>query len=390
MLLNTVKFRSIIMQVTETIDQFFQSTGSSQKYIITSQGNHVLAPAGSTDHDPTTRQPIGTLIEQQSMNYFNDSVLMSRGIILNGSGLSITTSGVAGGSHALRIPRGKAVYGEMVNRKTITSQYIAISMFVKVDGGGVPIIGYMNDEKAHFTITLDGAEAPYDIEGDNIQVHGPLSDGSYRFRIRLDIGKSSVTDIGIGKSKPNLGGCLISKVQIEKDIWTSYIPTNGSPASRSGDSVFKKLTHGIHYNKDQGTIEVKYTPMKGSGGAVCVLHDSTKKNYIVVGDIGTGEIAKLKSDDHTKDAIIGAYSSRMWEPDSIIRASFSGYGVRTCLEHDGSICYLKEYNTFKTSNIDTITVASDIDGRQFSGHISYIKLYGRTFTEDELKGGTAS
>lgn len=75
----------------------------------------------------------------------------------------------------------------------------------------------------------------------------------------------------------------ISKIQIEKDRWTSYIPTTSGPVTRPAETVSLALVDGENFNDQQGTVEVTFIPTPGSEGSALTLRNTAFDTYLAVG-----------------------------------------------------------------------------------------------------------
>lgn len=367
-----------------TVNSFFSTTRTTPKYVINENKEHVTTPGGEVaiDYSPNTGNQLGILVEGESTNLFRDSTNFIT--CIKSDTVSISNTSIAGSDKSVSItPNDEGWIGDTV---TSTDGFISVSFFVTQTNMQKPVMGYYNDEKASFCITIDGIDVNMSTVVSSIE--GPMADMSYRVRARFVVSKNIPITVLIKKSKFHKNGISISNIQIESGVWTSYTPTSGITVTREGETIYRNLTHGVDINKDQGTFDISYSPTPGTKGSAFTALKSDWSEYIAFGH---------QLDDKNEPAAVRFFTSSssmgvdrsyhhpsVVRPYTTIRASYSGYGVRTVIHGVPKIANLKDYDSFKNGKLNRIQFGESYDGEHFNGHIHFLNIYARTFNDEEI------
>lgn len=372
--------------MTQTnIASFFQTTRDFPKYVINQDRElKTVAPFNiAIDHSPNSGKRLGILVEQGSTNHFTDSENMVVGV-QKSANVAINPKSIAGSpcSASISASREMAYIGCNTN---ITTSHVAISFYVLQSNLQRPVIGYSEDENTTIVIRLNDADI--NIGASNIEVQGPMNDLSYRVRIVVPF-YAPVTNFKIMKTARQSIGFQLSRIQVEPQVCTSYIPTTGTVKSRLAETVYRNLTHGVDINEDQGTFDVLFSASHNSKGSAMMLSNHNTSEFLAFGhqydESGYPEALRFSTMSthipvplrHHNEAIRKRYTG--------IRACYSGYGVRGVVNKTPFIAHLKALDSFQTYKYNRLSFGESYDGTHFSGHIHLINAYARTFTDDEL------
>lgn len=363
------------------ITSFFSTDRTFEKWIVDSTRTHTTIEGGVVPVDYYANGNIrGILVEDASENLFPDSTSFSHSDISFTGGAEVSSSSVGGSSSSVFIDNSDEDEYMTCSFSDIEAEYISISFFVS---GKSSVYG--------MRILLNGRKM--NVRGSDLEEDGPFSDGSYRFRVRAFVPGGVVSSISIGKEFTQSGDFNFSNVQVEKDKWTSYIPTTNGPESREKEKVYRNLTHGLDYNKDQGTMDLIYSPTPGSVGAAMTFRDSEWDEWVSVGvqtgETGSPENARFSSSSSSIGSMTSySHESLITSYHSFVRFCFSGYGVRVINVNDttGRIGYLKDFDSFLNGIPDRVVFGECYDETHFTGHINLLNIYARTFNDDEMRG----
>lgn len=367
-----------------SVAEFFRTTRDFDKYVVNQDRKlSKVAPFQiPIDYSPNSGNQLGILVEQASTNHFPDSENMVSGV--QTSNVSILNKEVSGSIKSANFPKGStnAYIGANVN---INSPRVGISFYAIMSNLQRPTIGYLADAKTSLSIQLNGRE--FTPAGQYIDVQGPMNDLSYRVRVVLET-KLPITNIKIVQSRNQLVGVNLSRIQIEPELCTSYIPTTGTKASRPAETVYRNLTHGLDFNKNQGTFDVLFTAAAGSSGSAMTLLYDDWSEYVALGHQRdeTGEAEALRF--HTSSTHIPVplrhHHSGIRDRYTAVRFSYSGYGVRGVVHRTPYIAHLKAFDSFYNNKFNRMHFGESYDGTHFSGHIHLVNAYARTFNDEEL------
>lgn len=360
-----------------SVTSFFSTDRTSQKWIVNSNGTHTTIQGGVVPVDHHANGDIrGILVEDASQNLFPNSTSYSHSSLSFSSGASVVSASIGGSSNAVRIGSTSQDEYMTCSFNNLSMSYVAITLFVS----GITSFSEMN-------ILLNGSNLNFG--GADVEEEGPFNGGFYRLRVRAFVPSQELSSVAIGKRFFHSGGFDVANVQIERDKWTSYIPTSNGPVSRPKETVFRNLTHRRDYNKDQGTFDVQYTPVPGSVGCAMSFRDSGWNEWVSVG-VQKGELGypeAVRFDSSTIEKSLAAFSQ--WDnitgKECLIRVCYSGYGVRVFNMKEDDVWHLKDFNAFLNGIPDRIVFGECYTGDHFTGHIELLNIYHRTFNEDEMK-----
>lgn len=376
---------------TVSLSSLLTNRGTDDRYVINSSRELELIPASqlAIEHDPFSGDVLGLLTEPASTNHFPDSENLTTGVDITGN-ISVSTKSIAGRP-------ASATFGSNKETKTIGTTFgtpiamdrVAVTFFVRHGDLSTPQVGTSYDDKASLHILVNGVDIFPSIS--EIEVRGPLSDNSYRVRANLRVASGSLTSLHIAVSTINNIKLMdVGGIQVEKDVWTSYMPTTGSPVSRGSTSYEFELTTGQYFNQDQGTFDVAYTPFPNSTGAAMTIGDRTgwSTDHISVG-VQPGYIDKFAygASFKTTNGLRWHYQhdAGAGEKNATVRLCYSGYGVRFCVNSE-TITPLKDFRSFKQVPLTgKIALGEAPDGSIMSGYITLFNYYARTFTDAELQ-----
>lgn len=334
------------------------------KYVISS--SRTLTTVGSgvlpLNHSPTDGSRLGMLIEGEAENVFPDSEELDANVVYEG-GMSRTAVALAGSTHSAHLAAG-ATGWVGANMASTPMEKVAVSVFITT-GVVAPVIGFSDWAGINIAMRINGNEV--NQFGLTKSVEGPMADGAYRLRIIVPVASGVLDSFRVGMvGAPE--EVRVSRIQVEKDRWTSYIPTNGAAVVRAGETVSRVLAAGVNYNQDQGTLKVAFTPTPNSADSVITLRKEDWSAYL---SIDHGDISEESIDS--------------------IRIAFSPYGIRMNLDGTARIFHLKSDEAVSlatsSSTFERIDMGRSYDGTtygHFYGHIESFHLAARTWTDAEL------
>ena len=372
-----------------SLDQYYSTTRTFDKWMINSNRELVTIPAGTVpvDYSPTSGNKLGILVEPYSKNYFIDSEGLSSGVIKS-SGVSRTNTSVSGSQYSLHFNGTWNTEETAGANISLSSDAVALSFFVTMDDGSKPVLGYSGNQDTSFFIMVNGSQI--NLSWSDTEIKGPMLDGSYRVRVRIRLYSGLLDRIEIAKPLHHTIGFSISRIQVEKDHWTSYIPTNGTAQDRPAETIYRNLTHGVDINENQGSFDVVYSPTPGSYGSPMTLLKNDWSEYIAFGhqknEDGYPEVIRFHTDSSIVNTEMRFYDKpeNITESHSAIRASYSGYGVRGLARNATKVSILKDYTSFKNGKLNRIQFGESFDGTYFCGTIHLVNGYLRTLTDDEM------
>lgn len=371
-----------------TLSNFFNTNRTEEKWVMGQSKELVSVPAGqiAIEFDPSTGKKLGILVEGPSTNHVEDSETLSSPNFELNKVIREETS-IAGSSHSFRFD---GIGGVIYNSDTMdASEFFGVTFFIKMEDGSKPSIGHSFSRDCDFYMTHDGYHTEFLLDGSYTAFEGPLADGSYRFRGVLRATTKEATNIGIHvSSKQRKVPFNISRIQIENNTVTSYIPTYGTIQTRDGETVSHTLTPGQEFNNNQGTFDLVFRAAPNTSGAVMTIRDDDWSDVISVGLFQTPSFDKSPIVYQSIDNIEDLYFNDLKLNEGMgtkntIRFSYSGYGVRYSL-NSNNVSYLKDYNSFKNTVPTIMQFGESTEGTHFNGHIAMVRYYGRTMTSSEM------
>ena len=220
------------------------------------------------DHNPTTGESLGLLIEESRTNYVNNSTTLSLATLNGGTGVApqvgtVTTVGPDGVSASItrsQLDRGtgntsndyslvgftpttpSANYSQSIWLKSNDTNNYIILMY---DAGG----GKGNE----FTVTPEWQRFTLDAST-SYKNSGDAATTSPSLIVGLRNGPNS-TNYYTGTTNSQTADILLWGPQIENGTFvTSYIPTDGTTVTRAADVSTSALGVDSFYNQSEGTI----------------------------------------------------------------------------------------------------------------------------------------
>lgn len=376
------------MAMTQTsVAAFFQTTRNFYKYVVSSERKlERVAPFQiPLDYSPNSGKRIGILIEQESTNHFPDSEGMVTGV-QKSSNVAVRVKSIAGSPKAAVFPSGYNSASYIGSNVNIQSEYIAVSFYAMQSNLQRPIVGYGSDPRSTFTVFVNDKEVNMGMVVSDVQ--GPMNDLSYRVRLRIWVPGGNVSNIKIYKTARQSKGMTLSRIQFEPEVWTSYIPTTGTPATRPAETVYRNLTHGIDHNENQGTYDLLFSATPGAKGSPMSLLKSDWSEYVAVAhqsdENGFVEALRFHTSSTHIPVPLRHHDQTLRERYSAVRFCFSGYGVRGVVAGVPDVVKLKAFDSFINGKFNRFHFGASYDGSHFTGHIHLMNAYARTFTDEEL------
>ena len=241
------------------------------------------------DHNPTTRESLGLLIEEQRTNLLTySSAFDNAAWTKTASSITATANVAPDGTQTaqLFIPNSGATIGSgtsLYQRVTLASGAIAISIYVKANQLTTCNLQDSSGNGANFNLSTGVVSSN---TGTGVGSITSVGNGWYR---------CVVTIASISAANPYLyfyptsgtangfNGLYIWGAQLEAGAFpTSYIPTVASQVTRSADSASMTGTNfSSWYNSGQGTLYADAISSYGSAGnwAVLTALDSGSSSY---------------------------------------------------------------------------------------------------------------
>ena len=354
------------------------------------------------DHDPTTGESLGLLIEESRTNLITTNILdwnASSGVILNDN------AGTApdGTNTAVKIIRGAPAAYQNANAAVVnvsTGTPLIMSWYLKAVE--VDSIYFQTNDGGWINGTFDISGGGLQGSGGNLDGHGmyAVGNGWYRCWVKFDSASSSLTlTFHPATSSPISGngsdGALIWGVQLEAGSHiTSYIPTNGSTVTRDQDSPLITGTDFTDfYNQSEGTLvlssDIGYLATANQAAVVFEDTSNQSASFIAMGyntgGGGSGHVGAWYNSSGTTSAFkthnIGitintefrqAFAYKLNDFASVAN------GTTPLTDNSGALTSLIDRVRFGHYHYDGIT----------SGHIRQFKYYPKRLPNAQLQGLT--
>jgi hypothetical protein len=251
---------------------------------------YAAADEARFDHNPTTGESLGLLIEESRNNLINYSEDFGNNWWTKyDCSLSQTASAPDGSNNATIVTRDSTSYGTVFIYKPFgisvtTGESYTISWFVKAGTyagnirldldssgtGGYPLNVYTVTVNLSTGVRTGGASSGYTIT--------PYPDGWYRITLTGTATTNGSIEYSINTSGPSVGQYFYAwGAQIEAGAFpTSYIPTSGSTVTRQPDNAQITGTNfSSWYNQSEGSILMNFkSNMISSSNSVVLSLDN--------------------------------------------------------------------------------------------------------------------
>lgn len=251
------------------------------------------------DHDPTTRESLGLLIESARTNLITDSEDFSKAFWTRFD-CSVAKNAVApdGTNNATTVTRNSTSYGYVFiirySQSVTTGQAYTFSVFLKggthagevqisldsSGGGGYPF----NGVAPTLTVNISNGSVIGSSAGLTYTVT-PYSNGWYRYSITATATADGTAEYSVNTGTMSLNNYFYmwgAQLEISTFV-TSYIPTGGAAVTRTADiATMTDINFSDWYNKFQGTLYTKYIRNQvGNNFLIGLGYDGS--NYIGMG-----------------------------------------------------------------------------------------------------------
>jgi len=354
------------------------------------------------DHNPTTGESLGLLIEESRTNvatYSEDfsnanwgktrcTIDSNKGIAPDGTQTAdlIVSDGTSG---------TKIIYDASIITPTASSTW-TVSVYAKT-------IGSVSTLQIEFGSGSNNGKANFDLSTGTVIFNTPsgtVSDatasitdvGNDWYRCSLTVTHSAswsgTTNIGfydVSSSTTTFGSILIWGAQLEQGSFpTSYIKTTGSQVTRSADDVdMNNIDTSDWFKQGEGTLFLKGLKYNQDGGWFIGLNDGTLNNRIGINDNPslTGSRYNIKANNVTSlDSYPNQSVSKGDYLNTIIsykRDDFSATanGLSNVTDTSGNVPI-----------VDTLTIGRrwDLNINRLSSTIKKVSYYPKALTDNEI------
>ena len=322
---------------TKTLDPRITFTRASTGTYVGSDGLIKSATTNEPrfDHNPTTGESLGLLVEEARTNLLTYSELFNASPWAPGS-LSVAstteTTSPAGNNTAVRfIENTVATQFHFINyaiTKTASAIQYTVSTYAK-DGGRELIFSAANGATgavARFNLATGAITAPATGYGGGFTAQGSTitSAGNGWYRCSMTFTTDATTGITIQYALYNTAlatnvytgdgasGIYIWGAQLEAGAFaTSYIPTTTATVTRAADvASITGSNFSSFYNQTEGTvfIDVNSAPIATVIQTAYDINDGTTNERIFTRRLAAGTIGTAITDNNTVQANIGGFA----------------------------------------------------------------------------------
>ena len=352
------------------------------------------------DHNPTTGESLGLLIEQQSTN-----------LVLQSEDFTTTwaTTNSSVGSNQVISPLGTLVADKLIDTSantthivsqnvTTTAVAITLSLYLKAAGKTFAYLG-INDSTNTQRLTY------FNLTTGTVATIGtgitpsitPVGNGWYRCIVTVATAYAGVNPITIGCATADntptyigngVDGIAMFGAQLEANSFaTSYIPTVASQVTRIADVASMTGTNfSSWYNISEGTIYSRFAiqALQATGNAFNI-NDGTTGNYIrVINNLGT-----ISSQMVTNTVNNVNISCITLVPTGTYTAIASAYKTNDYYEStNGNTGVADTSNVVPTVNQFQIGIA--LTANSLNSTISKLAYYPKRLTNAQLQALTGS
>ena len=334
------------------------------------------------DHNPTTGESLGLLIEESRTNLitnsnaptgqnFNWSTNTTNDNVLTPDGrLSTVRRLTSSGSGSYTFRMGNTTAGSPDT--TYTG-----SVWIRTVSGTVQINVDMNDQGTH-AVALSTDWVRFEATGTTSSSGGGAA-ANYRF---LDIFATTTADL------------YVWGAQIEEGAFaTSYIPTSGSTVTRGSDQAKITGTNFTDfYNQTEGTFSITAKPNEPNNGSnyYFIFEAASSSDYSNAMSIGkdsgnTYRMRPMKFSNLSDTSL--TYTTNSF--NAAIAGSGSGDGV---VAFNGTIAATSTGSPSGTQDHNVLHIGNRFPGSSgghYYGTIKSLKYYSKRLTNAQLQGLTA-
>jgi hypothetical protein len=360
------------------------------------------------DHDPTTGESLGLLVEENRTNFLTYSEELDTNwsnsrlnIIQPGSPGYVSTVAPDGGSPTYWVPTAVSNRHQNVQTASVPNGTYTFSFYAKADPSGHYRI-QINVENSSSTpdgrFNLD--TGVFELNQGNVYSQF-IGDGWYRiyatqqtidgsFNVRIDV----LVD-GEGALAPGDGvkGLWVWGAQLEAGSFpTSYIPTTSSTVTRAADVASITGTNfSSWYNQSEGTFY----------SALSSLDNGVEKFLLSIDNSAGGEFIRLTKDSINRKSFRVYDSSNVLQvvavstsiPNSnliaVTKYAAAYLSADSSLAVDGVLIVPSPNNSFVGVLSNRIYIGSRAGGQYLNGHISRLTYYPTRLSDTILQSLTS-
>jgi hypothetical protein len=356
------------------------------------------------DHDPTTGESKGLLIEGSGNNYFDQSQTMSNWSVSNASFETNTTETLA--------PDG-----------TNTAHKLTATGSGEIQHNNIKFTGINNYNNTYFSVWLKTASGnghfqmntgnvvyPGNATTGYLAVYGsyviPYPNGWYRFVVARDYGSASggvTLGIHLNANSGDGGYGVISPQSFEQSgealyIWapqwevnaqsavpSSYIPTSGSTATRAEEQAYMTgESFSSWYNPTEGSVVTAFNPTlyvgPGDGGrAFRIYHQTISDNridYVVTANGGYQPYVSIN----------GVAPSGFGGINGTPFVVGTDYKISVGFAANDYVAYKNGTQTLSSTTPASVPIADRLSlGVDLNGHIAQLTYYPKRLTNAQLQ-----
>jgi hypothetical protein len=396
---------------SKTLDPRITFTRSSTATYVDEDGLIKTAAADEArfDHDPTTGESKGLLIEGSGNNYFDQSQTMSNWSVSNASFETNTAETLApdgtNTAHKLTATGSGEIQHNIIKFTGINNyNNTYFSVWLKTASGN-----------GHFQMNTGNIVYPANATTGYLAVYGayviPYPNGWYRFVVARNYSSTSggvTLGIHLNANSGNGGYGVISAQSFEQSgealyIWgpqwetnsnvldmTSYIPTSGSTATRSRDKVsIEGDNFTSWYNQSEGTWICNFDYMQNNNSGTSSLYstalDQDDRNWLRVNySAGTPDTIRQAINSSANDST----TTVPHDEDNKIAQSYENLSQTVSINGGVDIETTGTISTNHTKLQIGNIVWSDIDSTILFGRINKLIYYPERLTDSQLQNLT--
>jgi hypothetical protein len=399
------------------LDPRITFTRSSTATYVGSNGLIKTAPVDEArfDHNPTTGESLGLLVEEQrtntllQSNQFDTSWTLSTG---NPTISLVSQTAPDGGAQSWKLTEGSSTGLQDIVQTGVSNS----------SGSSVYSVYAKAAERFKLSLresTSTGTVALFDLSAGSVVVVAgggtpsptatitPVKNGWYRCSVLFNQGTTSNRTFRIfvvedaattangsiaSRTGDGTSGIYLWGAQLEAGSFpTSYIPTSGSSATRTQDNAsITGASFNNFYNQTEGTIVSRFK------GGRRFIAPSTTDNWSRVVGYGPGNRALLSSGNYAGNNNIHIYNGTQTHniflgPDHIngFTTAAVGFGSNSATLADAGYVADTDAGGWTTPTVDQFVLGNDGSGQYpLNGYIDKIHYYPQRLTNDQLQNLT--